>query len=165
LGRQSRLTTSENGQPSCVLINIYRTPVSGVLRRKDSGFAVCGENLASVSHFVAGIRRARSAAVSSDPKVSWMVCAFWPRAAPHQASMRWSLISQRFSSLPNSSRGSAFSFKLVDSESIARRWPRTPIANRGHPSRILRRRLWRTRRRHRKSRRARSLSESGRRTC
>jgi putative tryptophan/tyrosine transport system substrate-binding protein len=38
------------------LINIYRTPVSGVLRRKDSGFAVCGENLASVSQFVAGIR-------------------------------------------------------------------------------------------------------------
>jgi hypothetical protein len=35
---------------------IYRTPVSGVLRRKDSGFAVCGENLASVSRFVAGIR-------------------------------------------------------------------------------------------------------------
>jgi hypothetical protein len=39
------------------LINIYRTLVSGVLRRKDSGFAVCGENLASVSQFVAGIRR------------------------------------------------------------------------------------------------------------
>jgi hypothetical protein len=38
------------------LINIYRTPVSGVLRRKDSDFAVCGENLASVSQFVAGIR-------------------------------------------------------------------------------------------------------------
>jgi hypothetical protein len=30
--------------------------VSGVLRRKDSGFAVCGKNLASVSLFVAGIR-------------------------------------------------------------------------------------------------------------
>jgi hypothetical protein len=42
------------------LINIYRTPVSGVLRRKDSGFAVCGENLASVSQFVAGIRHGRS---------------------------------------------------------------------------------------------------------
>src|SRR5262249_7589730 len=39
-----------------LLINIYRTPVSGVLRRKDSGFAVCGKNLASVSQFVAGIR-------------------------------------------------------------------------------------------------------------
>jgi len=39
-----------------LLINMYRTPVSGVLRRKDSGFAVCGENLASVSQFVAGIR-------------------------------------------------------------------------------------------------------------
>src|SRR2546430_9707918 len=38
-----------------LLINIYRTPVSGVLRRKDSGFAVCGENLASVSQFVAGV--------------------------------------------------------------------------------------------------------------
>src|SRR5262249_52688480 len=37
-------------------MNIYRTSVSGVLRRKDSGFAVCGENLASVSRFVAGIR-------------------------------------------------------------------------------------------------------------
>jgi hypothetical protein len=42
------------------LINIYRTPVSGVLRRKDSDFAVCGENLASVSQFVAGIRHGRS---------------------------------------------------------------------------------------------------------
>ena len=40
--------------------NIYRTPVSGVFRRKDSGFAVCDENLASVSQFVAGIRHARS---------------------------------------------------------------------------------------------------------
>src|SRR5262245_56457262 len=39
-----------------LVINIYRTPVSGVLRRKDSGFAVCGENLAGVSRFVAGIR-------------------------------------------------------------------------------------------------------------
>src|SRR5262249_23369575 len=43
-----------------LLINIYRTSVSGVLRRKDSGFAVCGKNLASVSRFVAGIRQARS---------------------------------------------------------------------------------------------------------
>jgi hypothetical protein len=43
-----------------LLINIYRTPVSGVLRRKDSGFAVCGENLASVSQFVAGIRHGDS---------------------------------------------------------------------------------------------------------
>ena len=41
-----------------LLINIYRTSVSGVLRRKDSGFAVCGKNLASVSQFVAGIRQA-----------------------------------------------------------------------------------------------------------
>jgi hypothetical protein len=42
------------------LNNIYRTPVSGVFRRKDSGLAVCDENLASVSQFVAGIRHARS---------------------------------------------------------------------------------------------------------
>jgi hypothetical protein len=42
------------------LNNIYRTPVSGVFRRKDSGFAVCGENPASVSQFVAGIRHGRS---------------------------------------------------------------------------------------------------------
>jgi hypothetical protein len=39
-----------------LLINTYRMSVSGVLRRKDSGFAVCGENPASVSRFVAGIR-------------------------------------------------------------------------------------------------------------
>src|SRR5262249_4215049 len=37
LGRQSRRTTSETGLP------YYRTPVSGVLRRKDSGFVVCGK--------------------------------------------------------------------------------------------------------------------------
>jgi hypothetical protein len=43
-----------------LLINTYRTPVSGVFRRKDSGFAVCGENPASVSQFVAGIRHGRS---------------------------------------------------------------------------------------------------------
>src|SRR5262249_54483272 len=43
-----------------LLINIYRTPVSGVLRRKDSGFAVCGENLDSVAQFVAGIRHGDS---------------------------------------------------------------------------------------------------------
>ena len=41
-------------------INIYRTPASGVFRRKGFGFAVCGENLASVSQFVAGIRHGRS---------------------------------------------------------------------------------------------------------
>jgi hypothetical protein len=35
---------------------MYRTAVSGVFRRKDFGFAVCGQNLASVSRFVAGIR-------------------------------------------------------------------------------------------------------------
>jgi hypothetical protein len=36
-----------------VLIDMYRTPVSGVFRRKDSGFAVCGENPAGVSRFAA----------------------------------------------------------------------------------------------------------------
>jgi hypothetical protein len=41
-----------------LLIDIYRTPVSGVLRRKESGFAVCGENPASVSRFVAKARPA-----------------------------------------------------------------------------------------------------------
>jgi hypothetical protein len=57
---------------------MYRTPVSGVLRRKDSGFAVCGENpagvsrfaaknRASVSQFVAGIRRGRSFKHEEDP--------------------------------------------------------------------------------------------------
>jgi hypothetical protein len=49
------LTASEN-----LLINIYRTPVSGVFRRKDSGFAVCGGKPASVSQFVTGIRHGRS---------------------------------------------------------------------------------------------------------
>ena len=37
---------------------MYRTPVSGVFRRKDSGFAVCGENPASVSRFAAKTRPA-----------------------------------------------------------------------------------------------------------
>jgi hypothetical protein len=41
-----------------LLIDIYRTPVSGVLRRKESGFAVCGENPASVSRFAAKARPA-----------------------------------------------------------------------------------------------------------
>jgi hypothetical protein len=36
-------------------INIYRTPTSGVFRRKDFGFVACGNNRASVSQFVAGI--------------------------------------------------------------------------------------------------------------
>jgi hypothetical protein len=40
------------------LINIYRIPVSGVFRHKDLRFAVCGENLASISQFVAGKRHA-----------------------------------------------------------------------------------------------------------
>jgi hypothetical protein len=55
-----------------LLINIYRTPVSGVLRRKDSGFAVCGENLASVSQFVAGIRHGRSFKQEHD-RARWVV--------------------------------------------------------------------------------------------
>ncbi len=53
-----------------LLINIYRTPVSGVLRRKDSGFAVCGENLASVSQFVAGIRLQPAARPSRGLRIS-----------------------------------------------------------------------------------------------
>src|SRR5262245_56756187 len=58
LGSQGRLRGSLRGEDEAtvLLINTYRTPVSGILRRKDSGFAVCGENLASVSRFVAGIR-------------------------------------------------------------------------------------------------------------
>ena len=36
-------------------MNIYRTPVSGVFRRKVFGFATCGKKGASVSRFVAGI--------------------------------------------------------------------------------------------------------------
>src|SRR6266540_487732 len=55
-----------------LLINIYRTPVSGVLRRKDSGFAVCGENLASVSQFVAGIRHGRSFKQEHD-RARWVI--------------------------------------------------------------------------------------------
>jgi hypothetical protein len=51
-----------------LLINLYRTPVSGVFRRKDSGFAVCGENPASVSRFMAGIRRVRIPSTFRLPK-------------------------------------------------------------------------------------------------
>jgi hypothetical protein len=40
-----------------LLIKMYRTPVSGVFRRRASGFAVCGKSLATVSRFVAGIRQ------------------------------------------------------------------------------------------------------------
>jgi len=40
-------------------INIYRTLVSGLFRRKDFGFVVRGKNLASISRFVAGIRHGR----------------------------------------------------------------------------------------------------------
>src|SRR5262245_13397677 len=59
--RTPGLSKTVAGEPqgedaTVLLINTYRTSVSGVLRRKDSGFAVCGENPASVSRFVAGIR-------------------------------------------------------------------------------------------------------------
>jgi hypothetical protein len=36
-------------------MNVYRTPASGVFRRKGFGFAACDNNRASVSRFVAGI--------------------------------------------------------------------------------------------------------------
>ena len=45
-------------EATVLLIDMYRTPVSGVLRRKDSGFAVRGENPASVSRFAAKTRLA-----------------------------------------------------------------------------------------------------------
>jgi hypothetical protein len=41
-------------------INIYRTPASGVFRRKDFGFAAYGKNSASVSQFVAAIGHGKS---------------------------------------------------------------------------------------------------------
>jgi hypothetical protein len=43
-----------------LLIDVYRTLVSGVFRREHFGFTVCGEKLASVSQFVAEIRHKRS---------------------------------------------------------------------------------------------------------
>src|SRR5215510_16187849 len=48
LGSQGRLRGSLRGEDEAtvLLINTYRTPVSGVFRRKDSGFAVCGGNSA-----------------------------------------------------------------------------------------------------------------------
>jgi hypothetical protein len=36
-------------------INTYRTSASGVFHRKGFGFAICGNDRASVSQFVAGI--------------------------------------------------------------------------------------------------------------
>jgi hypothetical protein len=58
-----------------LFINIYRTPVSGVFRRKDSGFAVCGENLASISQFVAGKRHGRqSISTGSSPDLAKQAC-------------------------------------------------------------------------------------------
>jgi hypothetical protein len=68
------------------LINIYRTPVSGVLRRKDSGFAVCGENLASVSQFVAGIRHGRS---SCDIYLRLNFTGTFTCYSPHDAKQKW----------------------------------------------------------------------------
>src|SRR6516225_660450 len=52
---QGRVAGNSQGEDKAtvVLIDMYRTPVSGVLRRKDSGFAVCGENPAGVSRFAA----------------------------------------------------------------------------------------------------------------
>ena len=52
---QRRVAGNSQGEDKAtvVLIDMYRTPVSGVLRRKDSGFAVCGENPAGVSRFAA----------------------------------------------------------------------------------------------------------------
>jgi hypothetical protein len=57
-----------------LLNNIYRTPVSGVFRRKDSGFAVCGEKPASVSQFVAGIRHGRSSQQEQDEETVLFGC-------------------------------------------------------------------------------------------
>jgi len=57
--KTSRPSLCERLMTTVVSIDIYRTLVSGVFRRKDFGFVVCGENLASVSRFVAGIRHAR----------------------------------------------------------------------------------------------------------
>jgi hypothetical protein len=66
-------------------INIYRTLVSGLFRRKDFGFVVRGKNLASISRFVAGIRHGRklrsriNADVTDGAIVSWIRPAL-PRA-------------------------------------------------------------------------------------
>jgi hypothetical protein len=49
---------------------MYRTPVSGVFRRRDSGFVVCGETLASVSQFVAEIRHGRLLQAGATMKTS-----------------------------------------------------------------------------------------------
>src|SRR5262245_1770432 len=60
-------------EATVLLINTYRTPVSGVFRRKDSGFAVCGENPASVSQFVAGIRHGSSGVgESANTRQNWL---------------------------------------------------------------------------------------------
>jgi hypothetical protein len=40
-------------------INVYRTSASGVFHRKGFGFAICGNDRASVSQFVAGIGHGR----------------------------------------------------------------------------------------------------------
>jgi hypothetical protein len=48
-------------------MNVYRTPASGVFRRKSFSFAVCGNNRASVSRFVAGIRLASGSTAQRIP--------------------------------------------------------------------------------------------------
>jgi hypothetical protein len=53
----AQLTGSLNRLP-----DHYRTPASGVFRRKDFGFVACGNNRASVSQFVARIGRCPIAA-------------------------------------------------------------------------------------------------------
>ena|SRR5215467_5949282 len=57
---QRRVAGNAQGEDEAavLLIDMYRTPVSGVLRRKESGFAVCGENPASISRFAAKTRPA-----------------------------------------------------------------------------------------------------------
>ena len=79
--RSITLTASEN-----LLINIYRTPVSGVFRRKDSGFAVCGGKPASVSQFVAGIRHGRSFKQEHDEHDSASGFAARLNSSPHRCS-------------------------------------------------------------------------------
>src|SRR5262249_60472915 len=57
---QRRVAGNAQGEDEAavLLIDMYRTPVSGVLRRKESGFAVCGGNPASISPFAAKTRPA-----------------------------------------------------------------------------------------------------------
>jgi hypothetical protein len=66
-------------------INLYRTLVSGRFRRKDFGFVVCGENLASISRFVARIRHGRQHLAGVEDymlrEAEWReAIARWPKA-------------------------------------------------------------------------------------